>query len=152
MIFFLLLSYVSLLCKPELHHRTMKAWVYLNCSCQCVGRCSLYLLASLYPFLAALQCISPKGFLTRHAAIGQHIVKEVWGGGLCVEVCGGGGGGCFTLCWHPPRCVKAPCVSPAISLPGMGLSQSARFRGQEAGTGKVCVDLLFCLCEDQLEF
>ena len=118
----------------------MKAWMYLNCSCQCVGRCSLYLLASLYPFLAALQCIRPKGFLTRHAATGRHIVKEVrgWGGGGWGGVGVRGGGGCFTLCWHPPRCVKAPCVSPAISLPGMGLSQSARVRGQEAGSGK-CV-------------
>lgn len=91
----------------------MKAWVYLNCSCQCVGRCSLYLLASLYPFLAALQCISPKGFLTRHAAIGQHIVKEVWGGGGgCVWRCVGAGEGVVSPFADTPLGVLRPLVFP----------------------------------------
>lgn len=50
----------------------------------------------------------------------QHIVKEV---------------GVWTFVMV---CEKALCVSPAISLPGMGLSLSARVRVQEAGRGK-CV-------------
>lgn len=55
--------------------------MYLNYLCQCVGRCSLYLLASLDPSLAALRCISPKGPLTWQAAYCQR------GGG--VDVCDG---------------------------------------------------------------
>jgi len=65
------------------------------------------------------------------------------------------GGRCGGLWWgvgagwlhpvRPPLSVwKGLCVSPAISLPDIGLSRSARFRGQEADRGK-CVWACFSI-------
>lgn len=130
-LFFLILASSA---NPNYITGQWNAEMCLNSSWQCVGRCSLYLLASAHPSLAAPQCISRKGFLTRQAATGQHIVKDV-GVWRVVRVWGGG---VVAPCTTPPtpHCEKALCGSPAISLPGMGLSRSARFRGQEAGRGK----------------
>ncbi|KAK5909366.1 hypothetical protein CesoFtcFv8_003301 [Champsocephalus esox] len=59
----------------------------------------LFLLASLYPSLAA-----PEGFLTLQAATGRHIVQKAGGVVGCDGVWGRGGG---TLCDPHSQCEKA---------------------------------------------
>lgn len=120
--------------------------------CQCVGRCSLYILASPYPSLAALQCNSLKGFLTRQAATGQHIVKELGG----VKGCDGvWGWGCCALCRQLPlpsvkrRFVFSPCSHKSAWHGSEPECQVQRSGGWQR---RVCVSLVFYLCEDRFEY
>lgn len=109
-------AFIPLQIKITSRHNVM----YWNRVCQCMGRCSLNPLASLTrPWQ---RCSASAWKVSWHGR--QHIVKGCWG--VCVS----------DVTLPLPQREKAFCVSPAISLPGLGLSRSARVRGQEAGRGK----------------